>query len=445
MDTNKAATKIVSYGEMIGFFLPIAASMMIMMSSHSIISSALARTADAAIAIAAYSVARSIGNMFHSPCITLRRASIALLKSEESYNKVIKLATITFIVALFLMGLVAFTPLNRVVFVNLIGISDELLPHTVRAFTILLVMPFLAAVRSIYQAYITLSRKTYLLTITTIVRIVVMFLLATVITNTKVVTGSIIGSILITAGIGTEAVFAFIFGRKLKSNLPRQTEEKEISFSGMWLFFLPLVVAQFAMTWGQPSVNAGLARTISPEVSMAAYQVGRSFAWIFIGMFGRVHQLVLVFANSKVNWQRVQKFAWILGISQTVFMLLLTLTPLGEWVLLNIIGVDQELMRMALSTIFAMGFIPVVISQTEVYAGLLIKKNRTPIITLSKFINVGAVIATVFIMLAVAPQIGAAIGGWSSLVGYLVELGILYGFSRNGKISLSEEAKIQAA
>ena len=92
-----------------------------------------------------------------------------------------------------------------------------------------------------------------------------------------------------------------------------------------------------------------------------------------------------------------------------------------------------------------MGFIPVVISQTEVYAGLLIKKNRTPIITLSKFINVGAVIATVLIMLAVAPQIGAAIGGWSSLVGYLVELGILYGFSRNGKIALSEEAKIQAA
>ena len=446
MSTKKLSNNIVNYSELIAFFLPIALSMMIMMSTHSVISSALARTADAAIAIAAYSVAKSISNMFQSPCITLRRLCVARFKSKESFNKVLKLTAITLGVSLVAMGTIVFTPLSRIVFLNMIGVSEELLPHTIRAITILFFMPLLAAVRSIYQGAITVSRKTYLLTIATAVRAGVMFLLAAIITNTQFITGSIIGSVLMVSGIGAEALFAFIFGRKYSKQLPETSPDgDELSFAGVWMFFIPLVVAQFAMTWGQPSVNAGLARTVNPEISLAAYQVGRSFAWIFIGMFGRVHQLILVFAKNKESWFRVRKFAFVLGISQALVLMTVAVTPIGEWVLSNIIGVEQELMVMAMGTIFALSFVPFILSQTETYAGLLIKNNKTPIITLSKLCNVGTLIATVFVLQSIAPQLGASIGGWASVTGYSVELLILYGFSRKVENQFINKSQKQVA
>ncbi|QOR36240.1 hypothetical protein IMX26_05355 [Clostridium sp. 'deep sea'] len=444
MSSKNFNSNIVSYSELIAFFLPIALSLMIMMSTHSVVSSALARTTDAAIAIASYSVAKSVSNMFQSPCITLRRLCVARFKSKESFDKVLKLTGITLIISLIAMGVIVFTPLSKFVFLKLIGVSEELLPHTIRAMTILFFMPLLAAVRSIYQGVITVCRKTYLLTIATAVRAVVMFSLAAIITNTQFITGSIIGSVLMISGILTEAVFAFIFGKKYLKQLPQTSPDKdELDFGGLWLFFIPLVVAQFAMTWGQPSVNAGLARAVNPEVSLAAYQVGRSFAWIFIGMFGRVHQLILVFAKNKESWLKVRRFALVLGISQAIILMIIAVTPIGEWILTNIIGVDQELMVMSMSTIFSLSFVPFILSQTEIYAGLLIKNNKTPVITLGKFCNVATLITTVFILQSMVPNMGAAIGGWASVVGYAVELIILFGFSRNVEKQFISDPKKQ--
>ena len=307
-------------------------------------------------------------------------------------------------------------------------------------------MPLLAAIRSVYQGVITVCRKTYLLTIATAVRAVVMFSLAAVITNTQFITGSIIGSVLMIAGILTEALFAFIFGKKYLKQLPQTNPDRdELNFGGLWLFFIPLVVAQFAMTWGQPSVNAGLARAVNPEISLAAYQVGRSFAWIFIGMFGRVHQLILVFAKNRESWFRVRRFALVLGISQAIILMIIAITPIGEWILTNIIGVEKELMVMSMSTIFSLSFVPFILSQNEIYAGLLIKNNKTPIITLGKLCNVGTLIATVFILQSLVPNMGAAIGGWASVVGYAVELIILFGFSRNIEKQFISSYKKQVA
>ena len=137
VSSKKFNSNIVSYSELIAFFLPIALSLMIMMSTHSVVSSALARTTDAAIAIASYSVAKSVSNMFQSPCITLRRLCVARFKSKEAFDKVLKLTGITLIISLVAMGIIVFTPLSKFVFLKLIGVSEELLPHTIRAMTIL--------------------------------------------------------------------------------------------------------------------------------------------------------------------------------------------------------------------------------------------------------------------------------------------------------------------
>src|SRR6056297_2471740 len=206
---SKKEDKIITYSEIIAFFVPIVFSTMIMMTTHTVINSALARTKDAAIAITTYAVAKSIATMLYSPATTMRRVCVAHLNDKVKFDLVKKVAYTAVLFSLVLMALIAFTPLNKVVFVDMMGISEELLPDTIRTFTIFLFIPIVASVRSMYEGMITVRKKTYLLTIMTTTRVIVMFSLAMVITNTQIVTGGMVGSILMVMGIGTEAFMGF--------------------------------------------------------------------------------------------------------------------------------------------------------------------------------------------------------------------------------------------
>jgi Na+-driven multidrug efflux pump len=428
---SKKEDKILTYSEIIAFFIPIVFSTMIMMTTHTVVNSALARTKDAAIAIASYAVAKSIATMLYSPATTLRRVCVAHLNDKTKFELVKKVALTATLFSLFLMAVVAFTPLNKYVFINMIGISADLLPETLRAFTILIFIPLLASVRSMYEGMITLRRKTYLLTVMTTTRVIVMFGLATFITNTHIITGGSVGSVLMVMGIGSEALIGFIFARNYKEDLPKINKEfPSETYKSLLIFFIPLIAARFAMTWGKPAINAGLARAISPEVSIAAHEVGRSFAWIFISMFARINQVVLVFVKSKFAWIKVKRFALGLGVIMFLILLTISVTPIGEWILTNIIGVEEELRTMALQVILVLSPLPIIKSYNEILAGLLMRHNQTPIITISKISNIIFIVASIFILANIYPTMGAVIGSVGTIIGYIAEFIILFIMSR---------------
>ena len=58
---------------MIKFYAPLAATSVLMMSSHSIVSTGLVRTAEANAALAAHAVAQSIAVLFAGPCYSMQR------------------------------------------------------------------------------------------------------------------------------------------------------------------------------------------------------------------------------------------------------------------------------------------------------------------------------------------------------------------------------------
>lgn len=433
MSDTAAGRDNIGYAELTAFFAPIAVSTMLMMSSHSIVSAALARTTEAGVALAAYSVAQSISNMFQSPCFTLRRAAVALLDDRRSYNVVLRVSVVTLLIVLAAMSAIAFVPaVYRWIFVDLVGINTELLPETVRTFRFFLIMPLFSILRSVYQGIITIRRKTYFLTINMVFRLAVMFTVTAVVTSTNWLSGGAVGAFVLASGIITEGVLAVWAGYRLKRQLPEEVSDSEpISVASAWKFFLPLIAAEFVMTFGRPSINAGLARTVDPETALASFQVARSFAWIFIGMAMRIHQLVLVFVQGHVSYIKVKRFILALGLGNTALLLLLALTPMGEWALVRVIGVSDNLVKPALLTVLLLAFVPLVLSLSEMYVGLLLGARRTSVITLSKFGNLFGVVVLVLVTGRMFPQLGGLLAGLSTLGGYLVEMVVVWHFSRD--------------
>ncbi|HSL93221.1 MAG TPA: hypothetical protein VK905_01290 [Bacillota bacterium] len=430
--------KRVSAKDLLIFFIPLGITSMLMMGSHSIISSALARTADAAAALAAFSVAQSISMMFESPCFALRRLFVSQIDDQDSFATLLKVTGITIAFVFAMQLTIAYSSIGRYIFLNLVGISEDLLPNTLAAYRVFMLLPVASAIRSSYQGLIIVSRKTHYLTMNILVRLATMIGLAALFaSNTQLASGGAVGAIIMVSGMSMEAFMAFVTGRRLRHKLPTMPERGEkISLASSWIFFFPLIGAQFVQSFDRLFISAGLARTVSAEVSIAAYQVAWSTAWIFASVAFNIHQVVLVFVKDQESLRAVKKFAVSIGIAFSSLLFVLSVTPLGTYVLTNWIGTEAEITRPTLQMLTFISVIPFILSKSEIYAGILMRTKHTIQMTYAKVANLATLGFTVFIIGSLYPEAGGLLAAFSMIAGYLAEWAVLYYFGRKARLEI---------
>src|SRR6056297_49669 len=93
----------LTYRELAEFFIPIAIMTMIMMSSHNVISSALAQTAFPAIALSAYSVGQSMSATLQAPVWATVKLTTSVAQDKQSSINLMKVAITTGIIVLILL------------------------------------------------------------------------------------------------------------------------------------------------------------------------------------------------------------------------------------------------------------------------------------------------------------------------------------------------------
>jgi hypothetical protein len=264
-----------------------------------------------------------------------------------------------------------------------------------------------------------------------ILRLASMLIISYVLVNYKFVSGAAVGVFVLGGGMTVEAIMSFITARNLKGELPDKPQDDEkLTFKTTWVFYVPIIGALLLQNFIRPFINSGLARTVNPETALAAYQVAYSTSWILVGVSFSIHQLVLVFVENKETFEKVKRFVFGVGIFGSAILLLLSLTPAGEWLLLNVIGTDPDITGAALTTMLPMAFIPLVVTNSEMYAGLLMMEKRTPVLTISKAANLIVAMILSLGVVAIYPELGALLAGISMLLGYAGEFGVVYFFAR---------------
>ncbi|MFP4456755.1 MAG: hypothetical protein ACLFPS_03780 [Clostridia bacterium] len=419
------------YLELLIFFAPLATTYMLMMGSHSIISSSLARTENAAIALAAYSVANSIIYIFESPLFGIRRIYVALLDDKSSFRTLSKVTGMALAFVIIILLLVGYTPIGEFVFIRVVGVSESLFPEVIRAFRWFMILPLASALRSVFQSLLVVNRKTHIVTMNMILRLASMLIISYVLVNYKFVTGSAVGVFVLGGGMSVEAIMSFITARNLRKELPDKPQDDEkLTYKTTWAFYVPIMGALLLQNFIRPFINSGLARTVNPETALAAYQVAYSTSWILVGISFSIHQLVLVFVENKETFDKVKRFVFGVGIFGSALLLLMSLTPAGEWLLLNVIGTDPDITGAALTTMLPMAFIPLVVTNSEMFAGVLMMEKRTPVLTMSKGANLVITMIISLGVVAIYPELGALLAGISMLLGYVGEFGVVYFFGR---------------
>lgn len=401
--------------ELLRFYFPLAVTWMLMMFTHTIISSGLARTVDPTVSTAAYAVALSLGAIFEAPSVMLRQTGMALISSRQSYQVVRRVAGITLLACMAIVLAIGYVPaLGRFVFQDILGVTDELLAATITAFRVTMLLPIASTLRCFYHSLIMLNRRTTYISIGMFIRVGFMIVLIYCFSTYRWVVGPLVGAIAIVGGIFIEGVNAYWFGRKL---VPEG--ETTITPRTAWSFYTPLIASSLFVAMGKPFINGGLARMPNAAVALAAFNVASSFAWVLISTSQNVHQVTMVFGRDPLDRPLVKKFAATVGIVSTAALLAVSLSPLGRWLLTNLIQVPDELIEPSLWGIRTFALFPPVICWLEYNTGLLLLTQASRLVSLGKTVNL---LATIAFVLSLAPLVPGAIAApLAQLIGFASE------------------------
>lgn|GEM_PF-446001 len=422
----------IPWGQVLGFYLPLAATSMLMMVTHSVVSSAMTRTLAPAIALAGYSAASSVGQMFEAPCYSMQRMALTFIRGRRSFGVVRKTSAIMLAILVGVMLLLSWTPLSRSVFVGIMGIGEEVYGAALPSMRVFILWPISSALRSIYQALIVRQKKTGWLTVNMVVRVCLMF--AAAIALPRLWPAGPVGATILMLGLCTEAILAFVVATKAIAPLEEDGPEGDALTSVQVLAFaLPLALASAIQTLAKPVVAASLSQTVDPEITLAGYQVASSFSYILLALTYNIYQVVLIFIKDRPTYRQILRFVIALGFTGTAVLAVCNVPVVGNWIFGGVIGTAPDITVKAMGTLAVLAVTPILFALVEFYSGMLTLTKHAGWVTAAKMVNVAATSLTVLTLTRALPGLGGALGALSVVVGGVAEVAVSYIAFRRSK------------
>ncbi len=414
-----------SYLELVQFFLPLALTSGIIGLSHSVVNAGIARTSEPEISLAAYALAKSLMMLFQCPMMMIRQTTASLVHDKKSFVTFYRFSIgLAFSISLFL-AIMAFTPIGYWMFTKVLGATHNIAVNAQLAMGVLCIIPFTSVVRNVYQGIAVLTRQTKVVPIGTAMRLVIMGVLAFGLALFTNVPGALVGAIAFIGAFVIEALVIYLILRSSVEDVDVYAVndgKEQVTFKTISYFFIPLVFTAFLTSTFKPLINAGLARSYSPEIALAAFAVGLELARLMVNPEAMLHLCSLNYTkpNDPESYITVRKFSLGVGMVSSFVLGIISFSPIGMWMLRNLIGVSPEIAEPALGVMRVLVFLPIVKSWYEYIWGLLMKRKTTGRVGIAKAVNLIVliiVLVTGFYTSSIHPAVIAAIAYVSGAAG----------------------------
>lgn len=408
--------KIISYQELALFFLPLAIMPIIIGISHNAVNASLARLPYPEITIAVYAVAKGITNIIKSPVHMARQTVTALVNDQQSFRLV---STFLFGLGFFIFSLISilsYTNLGKLILSDLIGLKTAReISFAYQALRIMAFIPLVESFRNIFQGLTISLKKTKLITPGVTIRIICIAFILIWVTANPIISGIKAASLVWLLGITIESIFIFFALRHSYGNYKSviadlSNNNYRISFIAILKFFIPIAIMAFLVPFVQPIVQAGIIRNSFSTVNLAAYGVSWTLVMIFVGSLDMLHQCTLVYSEdlNAFNWQIILKFSLIVGGLASLIFLIISLTPVGDFILIKLIAVNPQISILVKKIILAFVFFSIIRAFREIFWGIMMRRQQTAIIAVAKTVGLVFIVVS-FIILTINTNLNAAI------------------------------------
>jgi hypothetical protein len=181
--------------------------------------------------------------------------------------------------------------------------------------------------------------------------------------------------------VGAQAIAALVhlvlslWVRASKYRWPDEPTGQQLTFGELARFFVPVTTTGVMFALSRPVLYAFVSRTPDGIVSIAALRVAFDFSMIFQQAANQFRHFFVTFGLDDLPGKRVFMALVCAGI--TAIMLAVAITPLSQWVLADLLGVDERIKSRAVEVILIMCALPTIIIVRNYFHGILMVQRRT--------------------------------------------------------------------
>jgi len=410
------------------------------------INAILARGDDPEDAIGGYAIALGIVMLVALPQMRIQQLTLVFLDDRISLGRLRRFTAVAALAAGVLAVVIALTPLRRLVLEQAFALTGDLEHEARQALFALLPLPALAVIRPhLYGCALWMghARTVWLGTAVGVLAVVVV---ALALQASGLVSGSAVGGLAVSGSALVEVgLLIWLTAPGLRRGLPVTGHHPPGSeYATMVRFFLPLIFAGFLATVTMPVVNAAVARTPSPETSLAAVAIAMSVNQLLvIVLWGLLPAILALLGQGDVP-RRIRNFANAVGIAATgLTMAVAFVPPLTSLVLRDLVGAEGRLLEMATLGLRIFAPLPIILTQEQIYSSALMRLRRTGPILYINLIRLVVLIAFVLIALNLAHSPGVVLGIGAVATTLGVEAAATYAFGRSAFRDLSAASALR--
>jgi hypothetical protein len=422
---------MLTYRKVLRFWLPLAATWLMMSVEGPFLAAIIARLAEPKYNLAGFGVAFAFALIIEAPVIMIMSASTALVTNRNSF---LKLRNFTY----FLNGLVTMVMLVILIpsifyFITeiLIGLESPVSRLTHYALILLLPWPGAIGYRRFYQGILIRRNLTRRVAYGTIIRLLSMSGSAVILYLFFQLDGALVGAAALSIAVIMEALASRFMARKSVAAICSKdevltNENSTLSYPNILHFYYPLALTSLLGLGVQPMVTFFMGHSRMALESLAVFPVVHSLVFIFRGV-GLSFQEVGIALMGKLdeNYKSLRNFAAMLGSGLVLLLSLIAFTPLSMMWYQQLSGLSPELSQYAILPTQILAIMPgLTVLLSFQRAVLVVHKHNAPI-TVATGLEVLMIVALLFFSIHYFDMIGITAAALALITGRLLANGFL--------------------
>ena len=372
------------------FWLPLAASWLLMGSEMPFVNAALARLPEAARMIAAFGIVASLSLAIESPVIMLLATSTALARSPQNYAMIRRFVMHLMLGTTVLHFVVGWTPLFDVIVRGWMHVPASIVEPVRLGMRLMVFWSAAIAWRRFQQGVLIRHGQTRFVGQGSLLRLIASAGVATLLAVTGRVPGIAVGTLGLSCGVLVEAAYAHLaarplvarrFGPGVASTAP------DLTYGALARFHMPLAASTLLYLLAQPLVAAALARLPNPESVLAAWPVAAGLLFILRSPALALPEVIIALIDEKGSRPALRQFSLRLGLICTALLAVISYTPLSHFYFRTLIGVNEDLARMAVVGGMVGVLLPSIIAWQSWFRGQLTAQRATTALTFAMIAN----------------------------------------------------------
>ena len=426
---------MLSIRTILAFWLPLAATWLMMSIEGPYVAAIIARMPDAAFNLAAYGVAFSLAWLVESPIMMLLTASNRLVRDRQSY---VALRRFTWtlnagVTAVMMIGVVP--SVFDLVTLRLMGLPPEIARLVHIATTILIPWPAAIGYRRFYQGILVRHGMTRRVAYGTVIRLTSMSATAAALALTTSMHGASIGASALAVGVLMEAAASRWMARHVVAAIvagPDLVGDAPLGQRAILRFYYPLALTSIISLVTGPLLTFFMGRSRMPIESLAVLPVVQSLVFLFRSGGVAFQEVgVALLGRGGEHRAEISRAMRILASGATVALAVVLFTPLAEVWFYRVSGLPPGLAAFALAPARLLVLLPAMEYWLSYQRSRFILTGQTRAITVATAIEVTGIALVLFVCIGWLGMIGVVAGSVAQISGRLSSNLFLFGASRS--------------